>query len=289
MAHHKSCLKRLRQNEKRRLHNRYYAKTMRNYLRDLRKTTDKAEAQAMFPKLQKMLDKRIAQAMAAPLAAEVYQEGFGYSEYEIEQLDPDTYAEDVMGVVDAIVHADDMEVGEEELAALEAEAALAVGSQYDRSTVVKDEAVIAETRAEMARKKQREEMRFAGGLLSYSNLIGDGGAVNHQLDQDIVAAFIEVKGDFEQDRDNFVMKNGNLYALDGIHAYITQKDESESLAAINAAAKDPGSTVYAEEDVKEIGTHVVHDEFIRFLSQRERWDFAGGRFEREMHRRLAEG
>ena len=194
-----------------------------------------------------------------------------------------------MGVVDAIVHADDMEVGEEELAALEAEAALAVGNQYDRSTVVKDEAVIAETRAEMARKKQREEMRFAGGLLSYSNLIGDGGAVNHQLDQDIVAAFIEMKGDFEQDRDNFVMKNGNLYALDGIHPYITQKDESDSLAAINAAAKDPGSKVYAEEDVKEIGTHVVHDEFIRFLSQRERWDFANGRFEREMHRRLAEG
>ena len=57
MAHHKSCLKRLRQNEKRRLPHRYYAKTMRNYLRDLRKTTDKAEAQAMFPKLQKMLDK----------------------------------------------------------------------------------------------------------------------------------------------------------------------------------------------------------------------------------------
>ena len=57
MAHHKSCVKRLRQNEKRRLHNRYYAKTMRNYLRDLCKTTDKAEAQAMFPKLQKMLDK----------------------------------------------------------------------------------------------------------------------------------------------------------------------------------------------------------------------------------------
>lgn len=241
------------------------------------------------PDFQKMLDKRIAQAMAAPLAAEVYQEGFGYSEYEIEQLDPDTYAEDVMGVVDAIVHADDMEVSEEELAAFEAEAALAVGNQYDRSTVVKDEEVIAETRAEMARKKQREEMRFAGGLLSYSNLIGDGGAVNHQLDQDIVAAFIEVKGDFEQDRDNFVMKNGNLYALDGIHPYITQKDESDSLAAINAAAKDPGSKVYAEEDVKEIGTHVVHDEFIRFLSQRERWDFANGRFEREMHRRLAEG
>lgn len=57
MANHKSCLKRIRQNETRRLHNRYYAKTMRNALRDLRATKDKAEAQAQFPKLQKMLDK----------------------------------------------------------------------------------------------------------------------------------------------------------------------------------------------------------------------------------------
>ncbi len=57
MANHKSALKRIRQNEKRRLHNRYYAKTMRNYLRKFRATTDKEEAQQMFPTLQKMLDK----------------------------------------------------------------------------------------------------------------------------------------------------------------------------------------------------------------------------------------
>ena len=57
MANHKSALKRIRQNEKRRIHNHYYAKTMRNYLRKLRATTDKEEAQTMFPKLQKMLDK----------------------------------------------------------------------------------------------------------------------------------------------------------------------------------------------------------------------------------------
>ena len=57
MANHKSTLKRIRQNERRRLHNRYYAKTMRNALRDIRNTTDKTEAEAQFPKLQKMLDK----------------------------------------------------------------------------------------------------------------------------------------------------------------------------------------------------------------------------------------
>ena len=38
MANHKSSLKRIRQEEKRRLHNRYYAKTMRNTVKKLRAT-----------------------------------------------------------------------------------------------------------------------------------------------------------------------------------------------------------------------------------------------------------
>ena len=57
MANHKSSLKRIRQEEKRRLHNRYYSKTMRNAVRKLRATTDKAEATAMLPLVAKMLDK----------------------------------------------------------------------------------------------------------------------------------------------------------------------------------------------------------------------------------------
>ncbi len=57
MANHKSSLKRIRQEEKRRLHNRYYAKTMRNAVRKLRATTNKAEAVAMYPGVAKLLDK----------------------------------------------------------------------------------------------------------------------------------------------------------------------------------------------------------------------------------------
>ncbi len=57
MANHKSSIKRIRQEEKRRLHNRYYAKTMRNAVRKLRSTTEKAEATALLPKVTKMLDK----------------------------------------------------------------------------------------------------------------------------------------------------------------------------------------------------------------------------------------
>ncbi|MDR0750246.1 MAG: 30S ribosomal protein S20 [Tannerellaceae bacterium] len=57
MANHKSALKRIRQTNARRLHNRYYAKTARNAVRKLRATEEKAEAQALYPHVCSMLDK----------------------------------------------------------------------------------------------------------------------------------------------------------------------------------------------------------------------------------------
>jgi len=57
MANHLSALKRIRQNEKRQLHNRYYAKTMRNAVRKLRNLKNKEEANKLFPKVSSMLDK----------------------------------------------------------------------------------------------------------------------------------------------------------------------------------------------------------------------------------------
>jgi small subunit ribosomal protein S20 len=57
MANHKSAVKRIRQTLTRRLRNKYYAKTARNAVRDLRKTTDKAAASELYKKVCSMLDK----------------------------------------------------------------------------------------------------------------------------------------------------------------------------------------------------------------------------------------
>ncbi len=57
MANHKSAIKRIRQSEARKLRNRYYAKTMRNAVRDLRKNADKATAAEDYKKVSSMLDK----------------------------------------------------------------------------------------------------------------------------------------------------------------------------------------------------------------------------------------
>ncbi len=57
MANHASSEKRIRQSEKRKLHNKYYARTTRNAIKALRNTTDKAAAVALLPKVSSMIDK----------------------------------------------------------------------------------------------------------------------------------------------------------------------------------------------------------------------------------------
>ena len=57
MANHHSCIRRLRQTKARTLHNRYYAKTMRNAVRKLRAMENKEEAEKLLPAVQAMLDK----------------------------------------------------------------------------------------------------------------------------------------------------------------------------------------------------------------------------------------
>lgn len=57
MANHKSSIKRIRSNDTKRLHNRYYAKTTRTFLKRIRLATDKKEANELLPKVSSMLDK----------------------------------------------------------------------------------------------------------------------------------------------------------------------------------------------------------------------------------------
>jgi small subunit ribosomal protein S20 len=57
MAHHLSAKKRIRQNEEHRDHNRYYARSARNAIKDLRNTKEKDAATEMLPKVSSMLDR----------------------------------------------------------------------------------------------------------------------------------------------------------------------------------------------------------------------------------------
>ncbi len=57
MAHHKSAKKRMRQDAKKRVYNRYYKKSTRTFIQNLRNMENKEEAEKFLPKVISMIDK----------------------------------------------------------------------------------------------------------------------------------------------------------------------------------------------------------------------------------------
>ena len=57
MANHKSAKKRMRQDAKKRLHNRFYKKTARTAIARLRGMEDQKEAATFLPKVVSMIDR----------------------------------------------------------------------------------------------------------------------------------------------------------------------------------------------------------------------------------------
>lgn len=85
MANHKSALKRVRQNDAKRIRNRYYGKTMRNAVRAFRALTDATEAQSKLPELNSLLDRmaskgRIHKNKAANLKSSLAQHANGLAQ-----------------------------------------------------------------------------------------------------------------------------------------------------------------------------------------------------------------
>ena len=59
MANHKSAKKRIKSSEVKRLRNRYQHKTTRTYLKKLRESTDKVEAEKLSDELKELNDGRV--------------------------------------------------------------------------------------------------------------------------------------------------------------------------------------------------------------------------------------
>ncbi len=57
MANHKSAKKRIRSSAQKRLRNKYYKKTTRTAIKNLREITDKDEAVVFLPKVVSMIDR----------------------------------------------------------------------------------------------------------------------------------------------------------------------------------------------------------------------------------------
>lgn len=245
------------------------------------------------PDFDKMLDKRIAQALMVDTACDSYQSVYEYTEYEMGQLDPDLYADEIMEVVNTSLNPA-LRDGDEDVDMYDApmdDDYLGMTESFSAKAVTNEEQLQA-TREQEVRYEDANRMRYANGQVSRDMLVTVDGKFPHQLDGDIVAAFKEIRGDFEQDRANFQVRDGSLYSATG-EAYIVRASDSAALVrSMNEAGHDPDSNVYMEgemdaDDLKTFGSYVVTDAFYRFLAEQDSWKFANGRFEKELARSMS--
>lgn len=252
------------------------------------------------PDFQKMLNKRMEQANQAPDAKDLFQTAYEYSDYDIEQLDPDNYSDEIMDIINTYIREEKASESDEdeEVFDYDFDEDDMWGLAEDDDSIQMEVTKIANGQAVEVNGVSHtfdsageggSEMRFAGGLLSPDMLVSPTG-INHSLDKDIVIAYTEVKGDMWQDTGYFTIQNGNLYGLHG-EPYIIRNDSSESLAELNEAAKDENSNVYSEGDVdvselNSFGSFTVTDAFYRFLAKQKSWRFANGKFEEAMKKQL---
>ena len=243
------------------------------------------------PDFQKMFYKRLGQSVHAANAKTIYQESYGYKDVDIARLDPDTYADAVMEIVQMLAN---VKEGRDPHAPIEVDSDdFASAMMFDEDQVVENVEVAAAVAEKGALAAQQARKIYAEGTISQDMLISPSGAAKiKSLDIQITEAYKTALTELQQDRDNFsVGGDGSLRSADGAYAYITPTRSAsfaEAAAKLNAAAGDDASRVYADEELNAAGlqalaTVEISAHFYKFLASLPTWEhLADGAFDRAM-------
>lgn len=241
------------------------------------------------PDFVQMLAKRMAQAVNAPKAKEVYQTSYDYTDYDIERLDPDVYSDEVMGLIGAMTW-EKNGLDPENLEEVDADAQ---EFMFDNSMIEENTEVIQETARRQEKRDGMGQKIYAGQQISRDMLINpDGTALSKTLDVEIVGAYRSARPQMVADTEHFrAGDNGSLYSRDGSAVYISKLDESDALREAQSSAEDQNGRVFSEGNVMEnveaeFGSAItfkVHGAFYEYLASLDTWQgLANGDFDREM-------
>ncbi|MFE7117937.1 TraM recognition domain-containing protein [Streptomyces sp. NPDC057654] len=243
------------------------------------------------PDFVKMLEKRMRQAVKAADAKAQYQEIYGYQEVDIERLDPDVYADEVMEVITTMTTVDE---GQDPHAPVVVDPDEYGGmSMFDEDQFIENVEVGVAVAESQAVSAERQRRLYAEGTISKEMLVNpDGSAKVKSLDIEIGEAYKSAQTELEQDREHFsVGGDGELRSADGSQTYISQIRSdayTHAVRRINGYVNDEDSRVFAEgdvteEDLKSLATVKVHSAFYRYLASLPSWEvLADGRFDRAM-------
>lgn len=264
------------------------------------------------PNFRKMLEKRMEQAYAAAEAQTEYQEAYGYTDYDIEQLDPDVYSDEIMDMICTALSpeevksamangadTDESQLNDDEYQEMfdymygnqdKSSSKFTVEQDiYNEFDAIEDNKEQATATAEVEAKygvKDAGKLRYAGGTISRDMIVSPTG-ISHSLDEAIIRVYKEIRPQMEKDEEYFIARNGNLYGIDG-KLYIKNMTSDDNIEGLNEDVHSENARVFADndiskEDADKIGSYEVKDAFLKYLCTfPSAWPFVDGDFDSRM-------
>ncbi len=244
------------------------------------------------PNFTQMFDKRLAQAGKAAKAVEYYKEVYGLNDDDIVKLDIDVYADEIMEIINQLMHPEvDLTQREEN-----PDPATVIPQEEEPSVYTKhaetDDSVQKAMREDktIQRYQEGDKKIYAKGKISRNDLVPPTG-VNHSFDDTISGIYCMLRSQFSMDSRNFrVAQDGSLMGADGT-PYIRANDKKADAEKMRAASDDPRARVSGVDDDTEAKVrydYEVTDAFYRFLASFDHdWDFTNGMFAQHMANRVS--
>ena len=227
------------------------------------------------PDFMKMFDKRLDQAIVAKAAYDMYQNAYGYSDYEMQQLDPDNMADEIMEIIANTLVEDMPEKYGEDMDLSNYE------SMFDTGESEENKEVMQEVNKLMHEKNMAEkDFRFAQGKLRPMDLNGKQG-INRQLEGVFMSVYGSLIHSFADDP-QFMVKNRSLYTAKGT-LLIKAQGDIDAIEQFEEAARDANSRIYDEGGgVRDIidASYIIMDSFFVHMSNLKTWkDICDGDFD----------
>jgi hypothetical protein len=242
----------------------------------------------------KMFEKRLKQAAKAEKAMRYYQDVYGLTDDQINRLDVDVYADDIMEMISSMMNPDlDLTVREEnpDVDVIDVEVEQTEITKTAAKNDEVEKAMVSDTRIQQA--KMADKKIYANGTISRNDLYTNFGA-NHSLDASISDVYFRMRNHFSQDATYFRVdpKTNDLTSPSGV-LYIQGANNARMAQRMNDASEDPNSRVLSEGEIDEGAARndlTVTDAFYKFLVSFDTdWPFTRGEFARQMARVQVKG
>ena len=243
------------------------------------------------PNFYAMLEKRLAQARLVASMEKKYRGAYGYSQHDIDIMDSDVYAREIMDAVNDELYSMELNYRMQQELEDEDEFMMPDGTSrmFADMAVAREESILqnkeydeATAKAEAQLVPNYRELIYAGGTISRELLVSPHGKAvrtGASLDAVFIEAVLKTKSQFMSDNKFRWDDEKQILSSSTGMRYISYDSSIEKL---EKAGKDPNSRVLLEDaEGTALEGYRVEPEFYEYLAKLDSWEsIANGAFDK---------